>query len=87
MLITVWIKTYEYFDAENDEIYEDGKYIDIEIDDKVIYKLMAEQFNITSQQAYDIINELNISDKLLQDYFKDSLEQLAQEIYYEVYDE
>lgn len=83
MIVTIWIKTYEYFDIDNDEIYEDGKYVDVEINDKVIYKLMAKQFNITEEQAYDIVNELNISDKVLQDYFKDALEQLAQELYYE----
>lgn len=83
MIVTIWIKTYEYFDIDNDEIYEDGEYVDVEINDKVIYKLMAKQFNITETQAYDIINELNISDETLQEYYKDKLEQLAQELYCE----
>lgn len=83
MIVTIWVKTYEYFDIDNDEIYEDGEYVDVEINDKVIYNLMSKQFNITEEQAYDIINELNISDETLQEYYKDKLEQLAQEIYCE----
>jgi hypothetical protein len=83
MIVTIWVKTYEYFDTVNDEIYEDGEYVDVEINDNIIYNLMAKQFNITEEQAYDIINELNISDETLQEYYKDKLEQLAQEIYCE----
>ena len=83
MIVTIWVKTYEYFDINNDEIYEDGEYVDVEINDDVIYKIIAKQFKITEKQAYDIINELNISDEILSDYYKDKLEQLAQEIYCE----
>lgn len=76
MIITIAVKTREYYDAKRDDFFYDETYVDIDVDTDLLAELVAEDFGVTETQAKNFILEFDLQEQILEKY-ADELEEIA----------